>query len=117
MMAPFDLVLLFLFGGMTISAILREDHSVSGAVSAIFTIGLMHILVSWLKTHFPAIGRLVDTTPIVAYAQWHWKRLRTLRLNEQDIIAAVRRRGLERLEQVRYAIAERDGKISIIAQP
>ncbi len=42
MMAPFDLVLLFLFGGITIGAIVGEDHSFAGAVSAVFTIGLMH---------------------------------------------------------------------------
>ena len=32
-------------------------------------------------------------------------------------MTAVRQRGLQRLEQVRYAIAERDGKISIVEQP
>jgi uncharacterized membrane protein YcaP (DUF421 family) len=119
MMAPFDLVLLFLFGGMMINAILGEDHSFSGAVSGVFTIGLMHILVSWLKTRYPAVGRIVDGTPIVVYAQGHWhrKRMRALRLNEQDIMAAARQRGLERLDQVRYAIAERDGKIAIVEQP
>ena len=42
--------------------------------------------------------------------------MRALRLNEQDIMAAVRQRGLRRLEQVRYAVAERDGKISIIEE-
>jgi uncharacterized membrane protein YcaP (DUF421 family) len=119
MMAPFDLVLLFLFGGLMISAILSEDRSFSGAVSAIFTIGLMHILVSWLKTRVPVVGLVVDGTPVVVYSQghWHWMRMRALRLNEQDIMAAARQRGLERLEQVRYAIAERDGKIAIVQQP
>jgi uncharacterized membrane protein YcaP (DUF421 family) len=119
MMAPFDLVLLFLFGGLMIGAILGEDHSFSGAVSAIFTIGLMHILVSWFKTRYPAVGRIVDGTPVIVFeqGQWHRKRMRSLRLNEQDIMAAARQRGLERLEQVRYAIAERDGKIAIVEQP
>jgi uncharacterized membrane protein YcaP (DUF421 family) len=31
-------------------------------------------------------------------------------------MAAARQRGLMRLEQVRYAVAERDGKISIIQE-
>jgi uncharacterized membrane protein YcaP (DUF421 family) len=119
MMAPFDLVLLFLFGGLMINAIMSEDHSFSGAVSAIFTIGLMHICVSWLKTRYPAVGRIVDGTPVVVYEKGHWHRtrMRALRLNEQDIMAAARQRGLERLEQVRYAVAERDGKIAIVEQP
>ncbi len=119
MMAPFDLVLLFIFGGITIGAIVGEDHSFAGAVSAVFTIGLMHILVSWAKTRYPAFARVVDGTPVIVYerGQWHNGRMRALRLNEQDIMAAARQRGLQRLEQVLYAIAERDGKIAIVARP
>ena len=43
--------------------------------------------------------------------------MRALRVLESDVMAAARQRGLMRLEQVRYAIAERDGKVSIISQP
>jgi hypothetical protein len=32
----------------------------------------------------------------------------------QDVMAAARQRGLMRLAQVHYAVAERDGKISIV---
>ncbi len=46
MMAPFDLVVLFLFGGVTISAVLGDDHSLTGAFTAVGTIGLMHVCVS-----------------------------------------------------------------------
>ncbi len=118
MMAPFDLVLLFIFGGVTITAILGNDRSMTAAVSAIFTIGLMHVLVSGAQTRSPFIGRLVDGTPVIVYERGHWHedRMRTLRLLEQDIMTAVRQRGLMRLEQVRYATVERDGKISIIEE-
>jgi uncharacterized membrane protein YcaP (DUF421 family) len=116
MMAPFDLVLLFLFGGIVIGAVVGEDHSLVGAISAVFTIGLMHILVSWAKLRFRIISRIVDGTPVVVFehGRWNDERMRALRLTKQDIMAAARQRGIERLEQVRYAIAERDGKIAII---
>jgi uncharacterized membrane protein YcaP (DUF421 family) len=118
MMAPFDLVLLFLFGGITIGAIVGEDHSVVGAVSAIATIGLAHILVSWSKVRSPLISRIIDGTPVVVYerGRWHEDRMRALRLSEQDVMAAARQTGLQRLEQVRYAVSERDGKIAIIRE-
>src|ERR1700712_1561159 len=84
MMAPFDLVLLFLFGGIMIGAIVGEDHSVAGAVSAIFTIGLMHILVSIVKVRMPLIGRIVDGTPVVVYEHGEWRddRMRALPLTK-----------------------------------
>ena len=46
----------------------------------------------------------------------HEDRMRALRLNEQDIMAAARQRGLRKLEDVRYAISERDGKIAILEE-
>ena len=118
MLAPFDLVVLFLFGGALMAAVLGDDHSMVAAVSAVFSIGLMHVGVSWLKTWSPWFGRLVDGTPVVIFerGEWHQDRMRGLRMLESDVMAAVRQKGLMRLEQVRYAVVERDGKISIISE-
>nr|WP_294564629.1 YetF domain-containing protein [uncultured Rhodopila sp.] len=115
-MAPFDLVVLFLFAGITITPVLADDHSMTGAFSAICTIGLMHIAVSWMKMHSDRFGRIVDGTPVVVFenGDFNRRRMRRLRLTQQDIMAAARQRGLMRLDQVRYAVAERDGKISIV---
>ena len=118
-MAPFDLVVLFLFAGATITAVLGNDHSMVAAFSAVCTIGFMHLTVSSLKARWAWFGRLVDGTPIVIVENGEWKedRMRGLRIERSDVMTAVRQRGLQRLEQVRYAIAERDGKISIVEQP
>ena len=118
-LAPFDLVVLFLFGGITITAVIGEDHSLVAALTALCTIGLLHVAVSWLKARSAWFGRLVDGTPIVIYedGQWHEDRMRALRVLEADVMVAVRQRGLMRLDQVRYAVAERDGKVSIVPQP
>jgi uncharacterized membrane protein YcaP (DUF421 family) len=118
MMAPFDLIVLFLFAGATITAVLGEDHSFAASVSTVFSIGLMHTLVSFLKRKSPLVGRIVDGTPVVVFEKgaWHPDRMRGLRMLEQDVMTAVRQKGLMRLEQVRYAIVERDGKVSIIPE-
>ncbi|WP_158745673.1 DUF421 domain-containing protein [Acidisphaera sp. L21] len=118
MMAPFDIVVLFLFGGALMSAVLGDDHSMVAAVSAVFSIGLMHVSISALKQRFEWFGRIVDGTPVIVFekGEWHQDRMRTLRMLESDVMAAVRQKGLMRLEQVRYAIIERDGKVSIIPQ-
>ena len=116
MMAPFDIVVLFLFGGALMSAVLGDDHSMVAAISAVFTIGLMHVSISGLKGRLSWFGRLVDGTPVIVYEhhEWHPDRMRNLRMLESDVMSAVRQKGLMRLEQVRYAVVERDGKISII---
>ena len=116
MMAPFDLVVLFLFAGATITAVLGDDHSMVAAFSAVGTIGSMHLAVSWLKERSPWFGRIVDGTPVIIYEHGAWReeRMRALRIEPQDVMAAARQRGIERLEQIRYAVIERDGKVSII---
>ena len=115
-MAPFDLVVLFLFAGITITPVLDDDHSMVGAFSGVCTIGMMHIFVSWLKMHWDWFGRVVDGTPVVVFEHGRFNdtRMHALRLTKQDVMAAARQRGLMRLEQVRYAVAERDGKVSIV---
>ena len=118
MMAPFDIVVLFLFGGALMAAVLGDDHSMVAAISVVFSIGLMHVAVTTLKSWLPWFGRLVDGTPIIVYERGEWRqdRMRALRMLESDVMAAVRQKGLMRLEQVRYAIVERDGKVSIIPE-
>jgi len=115
-MAPFDLVVLFLFAGATITSVLGEDHSLVAAYSAICTIGLMHVAVSWLKLRSAWFGRLIDGTPVVIYerGRWHERRMRRLRVEHSDVMAAIRQSGMQRLEQVGYAIVERDGKVSVV---
>ncbi len=115
-MAPFDLIVLFLFGGLAITSVLGADHSLTAAYTAICTIGVMHIFASWAKARSVRVEHLIDGTPVVVYekGRWHERRMRWLRLQEQDVLAAARQRGLRGMAQVRYAIAERDGKVSII---
>lgn len=98
------------------AAMLGEDHSMVAAISVVFSIGPMHVMISGLKGRLPLFGRLVDGMPVVVYERgdWHKDRMRDLRMLESDVMAAVRQTGLTRLEQVRYAIVERDGKNSIV---
>jgi len=114
--APFDMVVLFLFGGMTTTAILGEDRSFTAAMTGIFTVGLMHVVVSWLKLRSVLFERIVDGTPIVVFEEGRWSedQMRKLRMQEADIRTAMRQQGLIEMDAVRYAIIERDGTISII---
>ena len=114
--APLDMVVLFLFGAMTGSAILGEDRSFTAAMTSVFTVGLMHVLVGWLKLKSQLIERIVDGTPIVVFEEGHWSedQMRQMRMQEADVRTAIRQQGLNDLDAVRYAIVERDGKISII---
>ena len=114
--APMDMVVLFMFGGMSVSAVLGDDHSFTGAMSALFTVGLMHVGVSWLRIHFVWLERVLDGTPIVVFRAGRWDEtaMRRLRMQQADVRTAARQQGLDDLGAVGVAVVERDGKISVL---
>lgn len=118
LMTPFEIIILFLMGGMGLQAIVGNDHSLTNALLGITTVVLMHALVASLKQWSPRFGRIVDGTPIIVFGkgQWHKDRMHQLRIDQQDVMAAARSQGVERLEQVKYAVVERNGGISVVKQ-
>jgi uncharacterized membrane protein YcaP (DUF421 family) len=118
MMTPFEIIIFFLLGGMGLQAIVGNDHSLTNALLGIGTIVLMHALVATLKGWSDRFGRVVDGTLVIVFGkgEWYRERMRRLRVHEQDVMAAARTQGLERLEQVKYVVVERNGGISVLRQ-
>jgi uncharacterized membrane protein YcaP (DUF421 family) len=116
MMTPLEFVLLVMSGGMVTQAIMRDERSLTNAVLALLTLGATHVLVATLKQRSERFAWLVEGTPVVIYCEGEFLRGRMdrLRFQRDDVLAAARASGLESIEQVKYAIVERDGKISIV---
>lgn len=116
-MTAFDFVLLLIIAETTQQALLGDDFSVTNAFILIVTLVSLDILLSHLKTRFDGFDRILDGLPMVVVEDGRplTDRLRRSRLDEHDVLAAARRlQGLERMEQIKYAVLEADGKISII---
>jgi uncharacterized membrane protein YcaP (DUF421 family) len=115
-MTPFEFVFIFLIGGVLIISTMGNDRSETNSVCAVIAVGLMHRLVSWLRIRFKTIGAVVDGTPLVALkgGQTHQDVMNNMRLDEMDLMAAARAKGLKSPSQIKYAILERNGAISII---
>jgi uncharacterized membrane protein YcaP (DUF421 family) len=84
--------------------------------SAVIAVGLMHRLVALLKQRFPRIGAIVDGTPLVLLknGEWQTEVMHKMRIQDDDVMAAARAKGVTTLQGVKYAILERNGGISII---
>lgn len=115
-MTLYEFVLVFLLGGIIILATVGKDRSMTNCTIAIITVGLMHWSVSWLKAHFPAFGAVIDGTPVVLIENGHWRKdvMHGMRVDPEDVMAAARSKGLSSIFQVKYAVLERTGGISII---
>ena len=113
----FDFVLLLIISEATQQALIGEDNSmINGAIVVATLIGL-NVVMSLLKQRYKWIDRVLDDIPlmIVADGKPLKDRMDKARVDEEDVLDAAREiHGLERMDQIRYAILERSGAISII---
>ena len=113
----FDLLLLLIIGEATQQALLGDDFSLTNALIVIVTLIVIDVGLSFVKLRFARIDTLIEgtSTLIVEDGRPLKKRLHEARLREEDILLAARQsQGLERMNQIKYAILEKNGKISII---
>jgi uncharacterized membrane protein YcaP (DUF421 family) len=115
----FDFVLLLIIAETTQQALLGEDFSVTGGLLLIITLIGMDILMSLLKQKFKPFEKMVDGGPLILLdnGKLLHHRMKKERVDEADILESARElKGLMRLDQIKYAILERDGTITIIPQ-
>lgn len=116
-MTTFDLVLLLVIGEATQQALLGNDFSIVTAFVVIATLVALDVALSLVKARAPAVDRAIDGVPVILLAdgEMHRDRMERARVDESDILEAARQgQGLERLEQIRYAVLERRGNITVI---
>ena len=113
----FDFVLLLIISEATQQALIGEDNSMINAAIVVATLIGLNIVMSLLKQRYKWFDRLLDDIPLVIVADGKplKDRMEKARVDEDDVLDAARENcGLERMDQIRHAILERDGQISII---
>ena len=118
-MSAFDFILFLIIGGSTQRAITGEDYSLTNALILVSAFVVIEIVLSLLDLRSPALRRVFEGTPtvLVENGQLMTYRLQRTRVTEDNILEAARRlHGLTRMEQIKFAILESTGKISIIPE-
>ena len=116
-LTTFDFVLLLIIREATQQALLGDDFSIVNAMVVIVSLVVFDIALSLLKNQSRWVAKLIDGEPmiIVEDGQILARRVRKARIGEADILEAARHsQGLERIDQIKFAILEKNGKISII---
>ena len=113
----FDFVLLLIISEATQQALIGEDNSMINSAIVVSTLIGINIVMSLVKQRSKWFDRLLDDIPLVIVADGKplKERMDKSRVDEDDVLDAAREsHGLERMDQIRHAILERDGQISII---
>jgi uncharacterized membrane protein YcaP (DUF421 family) len=116
-MTTFDFVLLLIIAETTQQALLGEDFSLTNAGLLIVTLMVIDIGLSLLRERWPRLNRIIEGLPLILVEDGRpiKERVDRSRVDEEDILAAAREsQGIERTDQIKYAVLERNGGISII---
>ena len=115
-MSPFEMILLVVIGDVVQQGITQEDMSVTGAVLVISTLGFWIAFLGWLTWRSELARRLVEGVPLVLVRDGEPvdAALAAERMPLAEVLEAARQQGVEDLDEVRLAVLEVNGRISII---
>ena len=113
----FDLVLLLIISEVTQQALVGHDYSLTGSFILIVTLVSTDLVFSLLKEQFPFFGKITEGLPLVIVNEGKplINRMKKSKVSEDDILEAARMTfGLERMKDIKYAILEKSGDITIV---
>lgn len=116
-LSVFEFVLFLIIGGATQRALTGEDYSLVNAIIIVSTLALLDVGMTLLERRYKLFAKVTRGVPmlIMADGQFMTHRMRWARVTEEAVMEAARlHHGVERPEDIRFAVLEASGKISII---
>ena len=111
-----DILLLVLLADASQNAMAGGYESVADGMILVATIAGWNWLLDSLAYRFPAVRRVLEANPVplVRGGRLMRRNLRREMITVEELMAKLREHGIERLDQVKSAIMESDGEISVI---
>jgi uncharacterized membrane protein YcaP (DUF421 family) len=112
----FDLVLVLLVANALQPAMTGPDTSLAGGLILIATLLLINRLLALIRRRFPELDSLINPEPTVIArdGQWVERGFDKEDLSLEDAQMALREHGIEKVDEVRLAVLEEDGSISVV---
>ncbi len=115
-MTPFDLVVILLIANALQNAMVGPDTSVTGGLIAAAVLLGMNTMLSRFRRRLPWLRHIAEGDPVLLVSDGKVleSRLRRLGLEAADLEQAAREHGIAEISDVRQAVLEVDGTISIV---
>jgi len=113
---PFDLIMLVMLGDLVQQGVTQNDFSVTGLMLAGGTIALLTVAVSYASFRFRVLRPALDGYPVILVQDGKPidRNMSRNRITHEELAAAARMQQVDRIEDVRWAVLETSGQISII---
>lgn len=116
-MTAFDAVLIILIAEVTGQSLIGEDYSLTGSIIVLATIIGIDVLISLVKQRSKAFAKVVDGIPVLLINEGKLieEVMTRERVEKEDVLSAAREmQGLESLDEVKYAVLEPNGVITVV---
>jgi uncharacterized membrane protein YcaP (DUF421 family) len=83
-LTPFEFVLIFYIGGLTLTGVVGAEASLTNAVCQILTVALCHYGLVLLRLRSDRVMRLLDGSPLILLKKGGWRSETMYRMQIQD---------------------------------
>jgi uncharacterized membrane protein YcaP (DUF421 family) len=113
----FDLLVALMLGEV-VDEIIYGDVSMAQGLTAIVVVASCKYLTAWLTCWSPKLSRILEGTPteVVRHGEFVREGLRAEVMNEEEVRAALRLKDVSDVREVKSAIMEVDGQMSVIRE-
>jgi uncharacterized membrane protein YcaP (DUF421 family) len=117
-LAPFDLVMLLVLSNAVQNSMNGGDNSITGGVILVCTLIGINWFVGWMTFRSKRLEALVEGRPILLVHDGHvdQRAMRKVQLTMHELDAALRGEGCCGVEEVRFALLENNGHITVISK-
>ena len=111
-----DLVTTFLLSEIASMPITDTNIPIIYAIIPMIALLTFEVTSSWFLSRFPRFKNLLSTNPatLITNGKINRKEMLRSRLSPEELIGELRQSGISDVKEVRYAILEQNGKISVI---
>jgi uncharacterized membrane protein YcaP (DUF421 family) len=114
-LSPFDLVVLLIISETVDASLIGDDHSLTGGLISAATLVAVVQIVGFFTWRYRKAERLVEGVPkiLVRHGRVNNEAMNDEQVTRAELIEALRREGHASLLNVRFAILETDGSITL----
>jgi len=117
--STFDTILILIISGATQKALISNDFSLINFLLLIVSLVGITYFLNFLEIKSPLFDQVGDGLPLILVKDGKFlrERMKKVQVSEGDILESARlSEGSRSIENIKYAILERGGKISIISK-
>jgi uncharacterized membrane protein YcaP (DUF421 family) len=115
-MSPFDLVLLLVLSNAVQNSMNGGDNTITGGLILATTLVCLNWIVGWLTFNSKNIETLIEGRPVVLVhdGKVYRESMRSVQMTQHELEASLRANGYAGPEEVRFAVLENNGQLTVI---